>query len=120
MRLVAGVDIAVVAHALRRVVLQSIGVSAILSASLVCYIPLAQGPARQPKLALYGRTDYAAMLRREPTRIEMKSEDLEEFDRFQAQQKKAAKEEAGAPESKQDDARKAAREGRIGLRSDSY
>jgi hypothetical protein len=59
------------------------------------------------------------MLRREPTRIEMKSEDLEEFDRFQAQQKKAAKaEEAGAPESKQDD-RKAAREGRIGLRSDS-
>ena len=48
----------------------------------------------------------------------MKSEDLEEFDRFQAQQKKAAKEEAGAPESKQDD-RKAAREGRIGLRSDS-
>jgi len=49
----------------------------------------------------------------------MKSEDLEEFDRFQAQQKKAAKEEAGAPESKQDDARKAAREGRIGLRSDS-
>ena len=61
-----------------------------------------------------------AMLRREPTRIEMKSEDLEEFDRFQAQQKKAAKEDAGAPESKQDDARKAAREGRIGLRSDSY
>ena len=60
------------------------------------------------------------MLRREPTRIEMKSEDLEEFDRFQAQQKKAAKaEEAGAPESKHDDARKAAREGRIGLRSDS-
>ena len=60
------------------------------------------------------------MLRREPTRIEMKSEDLEEFDRFQAQQKKAAKaEDAGAPESKQDDARKAAREGRIGLRSDS-
>ena len=60
------------------------------------------------------------MLRREPTRIEMKSEDLEEFDRFQAQQKKAAKaEEAGAPESKQDDARKAAREDRIGLRSDS-
>ena len=60
------------------------------------------------------------MLRREPMRIEMKSEDLEEFDRFQAQQKKAAKsEEAGAPESKQDDARKAAREGRIGLRSDS-
>ena len=60
------------------------------------------------------------MLRREPTRIEMKSEDLEEFDRFQAQQKKAAKaaEDAGAPESKQDD-RKAAREGRIGLRSDS-
>ena len=59
------------------------------------------------------------MLRREPTRIEMKSEDLEEFDRFQAQQKKAVKaEEAGAPESKQDD-RKAAREGRIGLRSDS-
>ena len=57
------------------------------------------------------------MLRREPTRIEMKSEDLEEFDRFQAQQKKAAKEEAGAPESKQDD-RKAAREDRIGLRSD--
>ena len=32
------------------------------------------------------------MLRREPTRIEMKSEDLEEFDRFQALQKKAAKE----------------------------
>ena len=62
----------------------------------------------------------AAMLRREPTRIEMKSEDLEEFDRFQAQQKKAAKEDAGAPESKQDDARKAAREDRIGLRSDSY
>ena len=61
-----------------------------------------------------------AMLRREPTRIEMKSEDLEEFDRFQAQQKKAAKEDAGAPESKQDDARKAAREDRIGLRSDSY
>ena len=62
-----------------------------------------------------------AMLRREPTRIEMKSEDLEEFDRFQAQQKKAAKaEEAGAPEPKQDDARKAAREDRIGLRSDSY
>ena len=62
------------------------------------------------------------MLRREPTRIEMKSEDLEEFDRFQAQQKKAAKaaEDAGAPESKQDDARKAAREDRIGLRSDSY
>ena len=60
------------------------------------------------------------MLRREPTRIEMKSEDLEEFDRFQAQQKKAAKaEDAGAPESKQDD-RKAAREDRIGLRSDSY
>ena len=59
------------------------------------------------------------MLRREPTRIEMKSEDLEEFDRFQAQQKKAAKEDAGAPESKADDARKAAREGRIGLRSDS-
>ena len=59
------------------------------------------------------------MLRREPTRIEMKSEDLEECDRFQAQQKKAAKaEEAGAPESKQDD-RKAAREGRSGLRSDS-
>ena len=61
------------------------------------------------------------MLRREPTRIEMKSEDLEEFDRFQAQQKKAAKaleEDSGAPESKQDD-RKAAREGRIGLRSDS-
>ena len=58
------------------------------------------------------------MLRREPTRIEMKSEDLEEFDRFQAQQKKAAKEE-GAPESKTDDARKAAREDRIGLRSDS-
>ena len=61
-----------------------------------------------------------AMLRREPTRIEMKSEDLEEFDRFQAQQKKAAKEEAGAPESKADDARKAAREDRIGLRPDSY
>ena len=61
-----------------------------------------------------------AMLRREPTRIEMKSEDLEEFDRFQAQQKKAAKEDAGAPESKADDARKAAREDRIGLRSDSY
>ena len=60
-----------------------------------------------------------AMLRREPTRIEMKSEDLEEFDRFQAQQKKAAKEDAGAPESKQDD-RKAAREDRIGLRCDSY
>ena len=61
------------------------------------------------------------MLRREPTRIEMTSEDLEEFDRFQAQQKKAAKaEDAGAPESKQDDARKAAREDRIGLRSDSY
>ena len=50
----------------------------------------------------------------------MKSEDLEEFDRFQAQQKKAAKDEAGAPESKADDARKAAREDRIGLRSDSY
>ena len=60
-----------------------------------------------------------AMLRREPTRIEMKSEDLEEVDRFQAQQKKAAKEDAGAPESKQDD-RKAAREDRIGLRCDSY
>ena len=62
----------------------------------------------------------AAMLRREPTRIEMKSEDLEEFDRFQAQKKAAKAEEAGAPESKQDDARKAAREDRIGLRSDSY
>ena len=38
---------------------------------------------------------------------------------YQRKQKKAAKaEEAGAPESKQDD-RKAAREGRIGLRSDS-
>ena len=59
------------------------------------------------------------MLRREPSRIEMKSEDLEEFDRYQAQQKKAAKEEAGAPEAKQDDSRKAARENRMGLRSDS-
>lgn len=49
----------------------------------------------------------------------MKSEDLEEFDRYQAQQKKAAKEEAGAPEAKQDDSRKAARENRMGLRSDS-
>ena len=88
---------------------------------LVCYIPLARKTsAAKTKLALYGRTDHAAMLRREPTRIEMKSEDLEEFDRFQAQQKKAAKDDAGAPESKQDDARKAAREDRIGLRSDSY
>ena len=89
-------------------------------------------PARQPKkgaVRAHARNGgkagppqskrLTAMLRREPTRIEMKSEDLEEFDRFQAQQKKAAKEEAGAPESKQDDARKAAREGRIGLRSDS-
>ena len=109
----------------------------------MCYIPLARKTSAAAKLALYGRTDqrnastaspqskrfaatavskrFTAMLRREPTRIEMKSEDLEEFDRFQAQQKKAAKaEEAGAPESKQDDARKAAREDRIGLRSDSY
>ena len=87
----------------------------------MCYIPLAQNQ-RSKKRRLYGRTNkgvLTAMLRREPTRIEMKSEDLEEFDRFQAQQKKAAKEDAGAPESKQDD-RKAAREGRIGLRSDSY
>ena len=89
----------------------------------MCYIPLAQNQ-RSKKRRLYGRTNkgvLTAMLRREPTRIEMKSEDLEEFDRFQAQQKKAAKaleEDAGAPESKQDD-RKAAREGRIGLRSDS-
>ena len=86
----------------------------------MCYIPLAQNQ-RSKKRRLYGRTNkgvLTAMLRREPTRIEMKSEDLEEFDRFQAQQKKAAKEDAGAPESKQDD-RKAAREDRIGLRSDS-
>ena len=41
------------------------------------------------------------MLRREPTRIEMKSEDLEEFDRFQAQQKKAAKAEEVSWESTQ-------------------
>ena len=87
----------------------------------MCYIPLAQNQ-RSKKRRLYGRTNkgvLTAMLRREPTRIEMKSEDLEEFDRFQAQQKKAAKEDAGAPESKQDD-RKAAREDRIGLRCDSY
>ena len=93
---------------------------------------LARNQRGSQKKVLYGRTHrnggkagppqskrLTALLRREPTRIEMKSEDLEEFDRFQAQQKKAAKEEAGAPESKQDDARKAAREGRIGLRSDS-
>ena len=75
------------------------------------------GPPQSKRFAAAAVSEITAMLRREPTRIEMKSEDLEEFDRFQAQQKKAAKEEAGAPESKQDD-RKAAREDRIGLRSD--
>ena len=44
----------------------------------MCYIPLARKTSAAAKLALYGRTDHAAMLRREPTRIEMKSEDLEE------------------------------------------
>ncbi len=78
-------------------------------------------PPQSKRFAAAAVSEITAMLRREPTRIEMKSEDLEEFDRFQAQQKKAAKaEDAGAPESKQDDARKAAREDRIGLRSDSY
>ena len=81
-------------------------------------MPLARKASAAKKRHCTGAL-IAAMLRREPTRIEMKSEDLEEFDRFQAQQKKAAKEE-GAPESKTDDARKAAREDRIGLRSDSY
>ena len=82
-------------------------------------MPLARKVSAAAKTGALRAHGHAAMLRREPTRIEMKSEDLEEFDRFQAQQKKAAKaEEAGAPESKQDD-RKAAREGRIGLRSDS-
>ena len=98
---------------------------------LVCYMPLARNQRGSQKRCGTGARirnggkagppqskRLTAMLRREPTRIEMKSEDLEEFDRFQAQQKKAAKEDAGAPESKQDD-RKAAREGRIGLRSDS-
>jgi len=50
------------------------------------------------------------MLRREPTRIEMKPEDIEEFDLYVAEQKASA-DSAGAPEKKAD--RKAERDGRI-------
>jgi len=55
------------------------------------------------------------MLRREPSRIEMKPEDIEEFDAYVAQQKRAAKDDAGAPESKKDRS-KAERDARIGVR----
>ena len=50
-------------------------------------------PPQSKRFAAAAVSEITAMLRREPTRIEMKSEDLEEFDRFQAQQKKAAKAE---------------------------
>ncbi|KAJ1452695.1 hypothetical protein M885DRAFT_619671 [Pelagophyceae sp. CCMP2097] len=43
------------------------------------------------------------MLRREPTRIEMKPEDIEEFDQYAAQQKKLKEDQQGdaAPAGKQ-------------------
>mmetsp|Transcript_21203 Transcript_21203/g.68413 ORF Transcript_21203/g.68413 Transcript_21203/m.68413 type:complete len:110 (+) Transcript_21203:461-790(+) len=54
------------------------------------------------------------MLRRQPTRIEMRLEDVDEFDRLLTQQKKD-KERAGHDESKTDQPKDVA--GRIGLRS---
>ena len=55
------------------------------------------------------------MLRRAPTRIEMKPEDIEEFDAYVAQQKAAKKDDEGACENKSD--KKSERQSRIGYRA---
>ena len=56
-------------------------------------------------------TQHKAMLRRDPTRIEMKPEDIEEFDAYVAQQKATKKEDKGEKPTKKDE-----RDARIGYR----
>ena len=56
-------------------------------------------------------TQHKAMLRRDPTRIEMKPEDIEEFDAYVAQQKATKKEDKGEKPTKKEE-----REARIGYR----
>ena len=51
------------------------------------------------------------MLRRDPTRIEMKPEDIEEFDAYVAQQKATKKDEKGEKPTKKEE-----RDARIGYR----
>ena len=51
------------------------------------------------------------MLRREPTRIEMKPEDIEEFDAYVAQQKASKKDDKGEKPTKKEE-----RDARIGYR----
>ena len=61
--------------------------------------------------ALRNHTQHKAMLRRDPTRIEMKPEDIEEFDAYVAQQKASKKDDKGEKPTKKEE-----RDARIGYR----